>query len=67
MKVFKLLFIKTVLINFRTKQTEEEVLRLEKIKKELQVLDGQFTQDIAVLRKKIDHACLSYSESEYVF
>lgn len=39
-------------------------MRLEKIKKELQVLDGQFTQDIAVLRKKIDHACLSYSEAE---
>ncbi|XP_013192770.2 RAB6-interacting golgin [Amyelois transitella] len=48
----------------RTKQTEEEVIRLEKIKKELQVLDGQFSQDVAVLRKKIDHACLCYAEAE---
>ncbi|CAH2039879.1 unnamed protein product, partial [Iphiclides podalirius] len=48
----------------RTRQTEEEVLKLEKIKKELQVLDGQFSQDVAVLRKKIDQACLSYSEAE---
>lgn len=48
----------------RTKQTEEEVLKLEKIKKELQILDGQFSQDVAVLRKKIDQACISYSEAE---
>ncbi|CAH4028878.1 unnamed protein product [Pieris brassicae] len=48
----------------RTKQTEEEVQKLEKIKKELQVLDGQFSQDVAVLRKKIDQACITYSESE---
>ncbi|KAL0822772.1 hypothetical protein ABMA28_004779 [Loxostege sticticalis] len=48
----------------RTKQTEEEVLKLEKIKKELQVLDGQFSQDVAVLRKRIDQACLSYAEAE---
>ncbi|KAG6461865.1 hypothetical protein O3G_MSEX012905 [Manduca sexta] len=48
----------------RTKQTAEEVQRLEKIKKELQVLDGQFSQDVAVLRKKIDQACLTYSEAE---
>lgn len=52
------------IIFFRTRQTEEEVLRLEKIKKELQVLDGQFSQDVAVLRKKIDQACFSYSEAE---
>ncbi|XP_053606775.1 RAB6-interacting golgin [Plodia interpunctella] len=48
----------------RTKQTEEEVVRLEKIKKELQVLDGQFSQDVAVLRKKIDHACICYADAE---
>ncbi|KAM3960740.1 golgin, RAB6 interacting [Aphomia sociella] len=48
----------------RTKQTEEEVIRLEKIKKELQVLDGQFSQDVSVLRKKIDQACLSYTDAE---
>ncbi|CAH0398616.1 unnamed protein product [Chilo suppressalis] len=48
----------------RTKQTEEEVMRLEKIKKELQVLDGQFSLDVAVLRKKIDQACLSFAEAE---
>ncbi|XP_034831366.1 RAB6-interacting golgin [Maniola hyperantus] len=48
----------------RTKQTEEEVQKLEKIKKELQVLDGQFSQDVAVLRKKIDQACLSYADAE---
>lgn len=39
-------------------------MRLEKIKKELQVLDGQFSVDVAVLRKKIDQACISYSEAE---
>ncbi|XP_050681074.1 RAB6-interacting golgin [Leptidea sinapis] len=48
----------------RTKQTEEEVQKLEKIKKELQFLDGQFSQDVAVLRKKIDQACVHYSEVE---
>ncbi|OWR43620.1 RAB6-interacting golgin like protein [Danaus plexippus plexippus] len=48
----------------RTKQTEEEVLKLEKIKKELQVLDGQFSQDVAVLRKKIDQACVSFADAE---
>ncbi|KAI5644116.1 transcriptional activator domain-containing protein [Phthorimaea operculella] len=48
----------------RTKQTTEEVQRLEKIKKELQILDGQFSQDVAVLRKKIDQACLTFAEAE---
>ncbi|XP_049706485.2 RAB6-interacting golgin [Helicoverpa armigera] len=48
----------------RTKQTTEEVMRLEKIKKELQVLDSQFSQDVAVLRQKIDQACLSYADAE---
>ncbi|CAG9087469.1 unnamed protein product [Plutella xylostella] len=48
----------------RTKQTEEQVLKLEKIKKELQILDGQFSQDVAMLRKKIDHACLSFADAE---
>lgn len=48
----------------RTKQTAEEVMRLEKIKKELQVLDSQFSQDVSVLRKKIDQACWSYAEAE---
>lgn len=52
--------------NFRTKQTEEEVMKLEKIKKELQVLDSQFSQDVSVLRKKIDQACLSYADAELV-
>lgn len=48
----------------RTKQTTEEVMRLEKIKKELQVLDSQFSQDVSVLRQKIDQACLSYADAE---
>ncbi|CAH0729502.1 unnamed protein product, partial [Brenthis ino] len=48
----------------RTKQTEEEVQKLEKIKKELQIMDGQFSQDVSVLRKKIDQACSSYAEAE---
>ncbi|XP_075978757.1 golgin, RAB6 interacting [Anticarsia gemmatalis] len=48
----------------RTKQTAEEVMRLEKIKKELQVLDSQFSQDVSVLRGKIDQACLSYADAE---
>ncbi|KAJ2944182.1 hypothetical protein O0L34_g18159 [Tuta absoluta] len=48
----------------RTKQTTEEVQRLEKIKRELQILDGRFSQDVAVLRKKIDQACLTYAEAE---
>ncbi|KAJ8716303.1 hypothetical protein PYW08_013588 [Mythimna loreyi] len=48
----------------RTKQTSEEVMRLEKIKKELQVLDSQFSQDVSLLRQKIDQACLSYAEAE---
>lgn len=39
-------------------------MRLEKIKKELQVLDSQFSQDVAVLRKKIDQACWTYAEAE---
>lgn len=51
----------------RTKQTEEEVLKLEKIKKELQILDGQFSQDVSVLRKKIDQACLTYAEAEKTY
>ncbi|XP_041986853.1 RAB6-interacting golgin [Aricia agestis] len=48
----------------RTKQTEEEVMKLEKIKKELEVLDGQLSKDVAMLRKKIDAACIQYSEAE---
>lgn len=48
----------------RTKQTAEEVMKLEKIKKELQILDSQFSQDVAVLRGKIDQACLSYADAE---
>ncbi|CAB3259620.1 unnamed protein product [Arctia plantaginis] len=48
----------------RTKQTAEEVMRLEKIKKELQILDSQFSHDVALLRGKIDQACLTYAEAE---
>lgn len=52
------------LFYYRTKQTEEQVMKLQKIKKELQILDGQFSQDVSVLRKKIDQACISYAEAE---
>lgn len=55
---------KTFYLFNRTKQTTEEVMRLEKIKKELQVLDSQFSQDVSVLRQKIDQACLSYADAE---
>lgn len=68
-KMYHCFWIYKVWLNdfsFRTKQTEEEVIRLEKIKKELQVIDGQFSQDVSVLRKKIDQACLSYADAEWV-
>lgn len=51
-------------VPYRTRQTEEEVMKLEKIKKELQVLDGQFSQEVNVLRKKIEQACITYTETE---
>lgn len=49
---------------YREKQTAEETIRLEKIKKELQTLDAQLSGDVSILRKQIDKSCLAYSEAE---
>ncbi|XP_077297220.1 golgin, RAB6 interacting [Arctopsyche grandis] len=48
----------------REKQTAEEAIRLEKIKKELQTLDAQLSGDVSILRKQIDKCSLAYAESE---
>ncbi|NWI67717.1 GORAB protein, partial [Todus mexicanus] len=59
----------------RSKRTQAETVKLQRIQKELQALDDMVSADIGILRNRIDQASLDYSyarkrydkaESEYV-
>ncbi|XP_020826141.2 LOW QUALITY PROTEIN: RAB6-interacting golgin [Phascolarctos cinereus] len=59
----------------RSKRTQAETMKLQRIQKELQALDDMVSADIGILRNRIDQASLDYSyarkrfdkaESEYV-
>lgn len=59
-----LMILKAWCFGFRSKQTADEVSRLNSIKKELQTLDLQLSDDVSIIRKKIESACLVYTEAE---
>ncbi|XP_051854925.1 RAB6-interacting golgin isoform X1 [Antechinus flavipes] len=59
----------------RSKRTQAETIKLQRIQKELQALDDMVSADIGILRNRIDQASLDYSyarkrfdkaEAEYV-
>ncbi|XP_029684272.1 RAB6-interacting golgin, partial [Takifugu rubripes] len=59
----------------KSKQTQEEAVKLKRIQKELQALDDMVSSDISILRDRIEEASWDYSadrkryekaESEYV-
>ncbi|XP_056671495.1 RAB6-interacting golgin [Monodelphis domestica] len=59
----------------RSKRTQAETMKLQRIQKELQALDDMVSADIGILRNRIDQASLDYSyarkrfdkaEAEYV-
>ncbi|XP_073414117.1 RAB6-interacting golgin [Dendrobates tinctorius] len=59
----------------RSKKTQAEAVKLNKIQKQLQALDEMVSTDIGILRNRIDQACIEFShakkrydkaESEYV-
>lgn len=45
----------------RSKQTQAEAVKLKKIQKELQALDDMVSNDIGILRGKIEQASWEYS------
>lgn len=49
---------------FRKKQTTEEVKRLQKIQEELQKLDMSLSNDVGILRNKIEEASLDFMDAQ---
>lgn len=50
----------------RSKQTQEEAVKLKRIQKELQALDDMVSSDISILRDRIEEASWDYSAARYV-
>lgn len=48
----------------KTKQTQEEVQRLNEIENEFKKLDAILSNDVNILRKQIDAASCEYSEAQ---
>ncbi|KAK6628692.1 hypothetical protein RUM43_002507 [Polyplax serrata] len=51
-------------ISARKKQTTEEVKRLQKIQEELQKLDMSLSNDVGILRNKIEEASLDFMDAQ---
>lgn len=49
----------------RSKQTQAEAVKLKRIQKELQALDDMVSNDIGILRGKIEQASWDYSSARY--
>lgn len=49
----------------RSKQTQEEAVKLKRIQKELQALDDMVSSDISILRDRIEEASWDYSAARY--
>lgn len=49
------------IIFHRSKQTQEETVKLKRIQKELQALDDMVSNDIGILRGKIEQASWDYT------
>lgn len=56
---------KEVAIVHRSKQTQAEAVKLKRIQKELQALDDMVSNDIGILRGKIEQASWDYSTARY--
>lgn len=54
-----------VVLVCRSKQTQEEALKLRRIQKELQALDDMVSSDISILRDRIEQASWDYSAARY--
>lgn len=54
-----------VVLVCRSKQTQEEALKLRRIQKELQALDDMVSSDISILRDRIELASWEYSAARY--
>ncbi|KAM9324490.1 RAB6-interacting golgin-like [Gastrophryne carolinensis] len=48
----------------RSKKTEAEAVKLKKIQKQLQALDDLLSTDISILRTRIEHACVEFSQAK---
>ncbi|MGH0134232.1 UNVERIFIED_CONTAM: hypothetical protein FKN15_003745, partial [Acipenser sinensis] len=49
----------------RSKRTQAEALKLKRIQKELQTLDDMVSNDIGILRSRIEQASWEYSQARY--
>lgn len=49
----------------RSKQTQAEAVKLKRIQKELQALDDMVSNDIGILRGRIEQASWDYSAARY--
>lgn len=54
-----------VVLVCRSRQTQEEALKLRRIQKELQALDDMVSSDISILRDRIEQASWDYSAARY--
>lgn len=50
---------------FRSKQTQAEAVKLRRIQKELQALDDMVSNDIGILRGRIEQASWDYSAARW--
>lgn len=57
--------IKQFVTFHRSKQTQAEAVKLKRIQKELQALDDMVSNDIGILRGKIEQASWEYSTARY--
>lgn len=53
-------FLKNFIVH-RSKQTQAEAVKLKRIQKELQALDDMVSNDIGILRGRIEQASWEYS------
>jgi len=54
-------FTQECVIVHRSKQTQAEALKLKRIQRELQALDDMVSNDIGILRGRIEQACCDYA------
>ncbi len=55
-----------IFILYRRQRTNEEELKLRQVQVELQHMDQLIADDVKLLRKTIDSACIDFLEAQYV-
>ncbi|KAM5148245.1 RAB6-interacting golgin [Mantella aurantiaca] len=53
----------TKAISEKSRKTQAEALKLQRIQKQLQALDDLVSTDIGILRTRIEHACIEFSQA----